>query len=138
MTTTSTTTLATPLIRAGNVAFEASSVESSADVDEPCRLIGGASGTRAKALGAGYTMLVDSESALAPFASRPHRGELTALDATTIRSRYTEVERFDDLRRPLDPGELFANPAVGSVLGRPAGHMTPITSTNLPTRSSDV
>ena len=57
------------------------------------------------------------ERALAPFEPRPHWGKLTSFDAATIRSRYSNIEHFDELRRSLDPSRAFDTPALRSVLG---------------------
>lgn len=57
------------------------------------------------------------ERRLDPFEPRPHWGKLTSLDATTIRSRYPMIERFDVLRGSLDPEGAFDNDALGCVLG---------------------
>lgn len=56
------------------------------------------------------------ESALAPFAPRPHWGKLTGFTASDIRPRYARMTEFDELRAELDPDGTFANPAVERLL----------------------
>lgn len=62
-------------------------------------------------------VLAALERALAPFEPRPHWGKLTSFDAATIRSRYPNIEHFDELRRSLDPSRAFDTPALRSMLG---------------------
>lgn len=56
------------------------------------------------------------ESALAPFAPRPHWGKLTTLDPTSIRACYPAFASFDALRRDLDPAGTFLNAGMQRLL----------------------
>jgi alditol oxidase len=56
------------------------------------------------------------ESALAPFAARPHWGKLTALPPSTIRERTPMWSDFASLRQTLDPSGTFLNPYVSRLL----------------------
>ncbi len=62
-------------------------------------------------------VIAQLEQQLAPCDPRPHWGKLTSLDAVTIRSRFPKIERFDALRRSLDPQRVFDNPTLRSMLG---------------------
>ena len=62
-------------------------------------------------------VLATVESALQPFAPRPHWGKLSTLSGDVIRSR---VERMDDFERLLaewDPGRKFRNDYLEEILG---------------------
>lgn len=48
---------------------------------------------------------------------RPHWGKRHFQTATTLRERYPDWERFQTVRRRLDPGERFANAYIKRVLG---------------------
>jgi L-gulonolactone oxidase len=48
---------------------------------------------------------------------RPHWGKRHFATAATLRPLYPDWERFQDVRRRLDPGGLFANAYVERVLG---------------------
>jgi xylitol oxidase len=54
------------------------------------------------------TTLALLERVLEPFAPRPHWAKLTMMEASSIRSRYPDADRFDALRLELDPDERFA------------------------------
>jgi FAD-linked oxidoreductase len=48
---------------------------------------------------------------------RPHWGKLHYLDRDTLATRYPQFEQFVELRERLDPGRVFTNTYLDSVLG---------------------
>ena len=61
------------------------------------------------------------ESALAPFAARPHWGKATEMDAAALAPLYPRWDDFLALRERLDPRDVFVNDWLTEhVLGRPA------------------
>ena len=54
---------------------------------------------------------------LAGFEARPHWGKLHTLTAADLSPRYPEWERFQSVRRRLDPEGLFTSPAIERILG---------------------
>jgi len=54
-------------------------------------------------------VLVDLESALAPFAPRPHWGKVFLADAATLAPRYERLADFAALAERLDPRSAFRN-----------------------------
>lgn len=54
---------------------------------------------------------------LASTEARPHWGKLHTLTAADLALRYPEWERFQAVRRRLDPGGLFTSPAIQRLLG---------------------
>ena len=58
------------------------------------------------------------EDAMNGFEGRPHWGKRHFQTAATLAPRYPEWERFQAVRRRLDPDGVFANPYVQRVLGR--------------------
>ncbi len=61
-------------------------------------------------------VLAIMESALAPFAPRPHWGKLSTLDGTTVRSRFERLDAFEQLVNEWDPAEKFRNAFLDQVL----------------------
>lgn len=57
------------------------------------------------------------ESALEPFAPRPHWGKLTTIDAGTVGSRYERLGAFNELLGAWDPIGKFRNDYLGELLG---------------------
>lgn len=57
------------------------------------------------------------ESALAPFAPRPHWGKVFTTDPAVVRSSYPRLDDFVALRDELDPRRRFANAFVDRYLG---------------------
>lgn len=49
------------------------------------------------------------EAQLAPFAARPHWGKIFTMDASTLKSRYPEMQRYNDLAAKLDAEGKFRN-----------------------------
>ncbi|HYQ84839.1 MAG TPA: D-arabinono-1,4-lactone oxidase, partial [Rubrobacter sp.] len=65
-------------------------------------------------------MLVQLESALAPFEARPHWGKLFNADAATLAPLYERMSDFVRLVERLDPRGAFRNPWLKArVLGEP-------------------
>jgi alditol oxidase len=65
-------------------------------------------------------MLVQLESALAPFGARPHWGKLFNADAATLAPLYERMSDFVRLVERLDPRGAFRNPWLKArVLGEP-------------------
>lgn len=54
---------------------------------------------------------------LAGTEARPHWGKLHTLTAADLAPRYPEWDRFQKLRRRLDPNGVFTSPAIERVLG---------------------
>ena len=59
----------------------------------------------------------DVEAAMAEFGGRPHWGKRSFLGAAELAPRYPEWERFQAIRRDLDPAGRFANAWLENVLG---------------------
>jgi L-gulono-1,4-lactone dehydrogenase len=57
------------------------------------------------------------EAIMDELGGRPHWGKRHFQTAATLRSRYPEWERFQEVRRQLDPGGRFANDYIDRVLG---------------------
>jgi FAD/FMN-containing dehydrogenase len=57
------------------------------------------------------------EAALSALGGRPHWGKRSFLTAAELAPRYPRWERFQALRRRLDPGGRFANAWLRDVLG---------------------
>jgi FAD/FMN-containing dehydrogenase len=55
--------------------------------------------------------------ALRPFSARPHWGKLHYLDAERLREIYPEFERFQAVRRAMDPAGLFLNDHLRALFG---------------------
>jgi L-gulono-1,4-lactone dehydrogenase len=69
---------------------------------------------------------------------RPHWGKRHFQTAATLRSRYPDWDRFQAVRRRLDPGGRFANAYVERVLGAPApSRSTHAGSSSAPSDSDD-
>jgi L-gulonolactone oxidase len=56
---------------------------------------------------------------------RPHWGKIHYQGEDTLRGLYPEWERFQALRRTLDPDECFANSYLTHVLGKPTQRAGP-------------
>jgi FAD/FMN-containing dehydrogenase len=57
------------------------------------------------------------EPLCAEVGGRPHWGKLHAQTAETLAPRYPQWEAFAKVRERLDPGRVFANAAIGRILG---------------------
>ncbi|THV28705.1 D-arabinono-1,4-lactone oxidase [Glycomyces paridis] len=57
------------------------------------------------------------ETALAPFAARPHWGKLFSMPIGEVRSRYPRMGDFEKLRERVDPEGKFANHFSTAVVG---------------------
>lgn len=65
-----------------------------------------------------YFEAVEAEwLALAGVGARPHWGKLHTLTATELAPRYPEWDRFQTVRRRLDPNGAFTSPAIERLLG---------------------
>ncbi|HEX2785813.1 MAG TPA: FAD-binding protein [Ilumatobacteraceae bacterium] len=62
-------------------------------------------------------VLADLESALAPFAARPHWGKLTTIGSRDLHSRYERLAAFGELLDEWDPSRKFRNAFLDAVLG---------------------
>lgn len=62
-----------------------------------------------------FLKAVDEE--LRVFGARPHWGKLHFLDRESIRDLYPDYERFQDIRRRMDPYDLFLNPHLANLFG---------------------
>jgi xylitol oxidase len=62
-------------------------------------------------------VLAHLESALEPFAPRPHWGKLTTVSGSVIRSRFERLARFATLVAEWDPTRKFRNAYLDDVLG---------------------
>ncbi len=74
------------------------------------------------------------EAIMDELGGRPHWGKRHFQTAATLRERYPEWERFQAVRRRLDPEGRFANAYTDRVLG-PVGHET-CPRTTPPTRGT--
>jgi FAD-linked oxidoreductase len=70
------------------------------------------------------------EAIMDELGGRPHWGKRHFQTAATLRERYPEWERFQAVRRRLDPEGRFANDYIDRVLG-------PVSPANLPPAGSD-
>jgi alditol oxidase len=61
-------------------------------------------------------VLARVESALAPFAPRPHWGKLSTLDGETMRSRYERLAPFGEVVAEWDRDQKFRNAYLDAVL----------------------
>lgn len=61
-------------------------------------------------------VLAIMESALAPFAPRPHWGKLSTLHGATIRSRFERLDAFEQLLNEWDPTGKFRNAYLAQAL----------------------
>jgi L-gulono-1,4-lactone dehydrogenase len=61
------------------------------------------------------------EAIMGELGGRPHWGKRHFQSAATLRPRYPDWDRFQAVRRRLDPAGRFANAHVERVLGAPAG-----------------
>jgi len=59
------------------------------------------------------------EEIMSDYGGRPHWGKIHFQSADTLRALYPEWERFQAVRRALDPEQRFANPYLIRVLGSP-------------------
>jgi L-gulonolactone oxidase len=57
------------------------------------------------------------EPLCAEVGGRPHWGKLHTQTAETLAPRYPQWEAFAKVRERLDPGRVFANAAIGRILG---------------------
>ncbi|CDX35506.1 D-arabinono-14-lactone oxidase [Mesorhizobium plurifarium] len=57
------------------------------------------------------------DEALQPFSARPHWGKLHFLDRNRIESIYPDFERFQKVRKEMDPDDLFLNPHLSDLFG---------------------
>ncbi|WP_338811432.1 D-arabinono-1,4-lactone oxidase (plasmid) [Agrobacterium leguminum] len=57
------------------------------------------------------------DEALQPLAARPHWGKLHFLDRARVRALYPEYNRFQAVRREIDPANLFLNPHLEALFG---------------------
>ncbi len=62
-------------------------------------------------------VLARVESALEPFAPRPHWGKLSTLSGSIIRSRFERMDAFEELVTEWDPAQKFRNAYLANVLG---------------------
>ncbi|MBX3567794.1 MAG: FAD-binding protein [Rhizobiaceae bacterium] len=57
------------------------------------------------------------DEALRPFFARPHWGKLHFLDRGRVERLYPDFERFQKVRREMDPDDLFLNPHLAHLFG---------------------
>lgn len=57
------------------------------------------------------------DKALQPLAARPHWGKLHFLDRQRVEALYPGYERFQRVRREIDPNDLFLNPHLSALFG---------------------
>lgn len=62
-----------------------------------------------------FLKAVDEE--LRQFSARPHWGKLHFLDRDRVRDLYPEYDRFEAVRRRMDPHGLFLNPHLAKLFG---------------------
>ena len=62
--------------------------------------------------------LRDVEAIMDDFGGRPHWGKRHYQTATTLRPRYPEWDRFQQVRARFDPHGVFSNDYTSRVLGR--------------------
>ncbi|MEA3184434.1 MAG: alditol oxidase [Ilumatobacteraceae bacterium] len=62
-------------------------------------------------------VLARLESALAPFAARPHWGKLTTMSGATLRTRFQQLGAFSEVLARWDPSGKFRNDFVDAALG---------------------
>jgi xylitol oxidase len=62
-------------------------------------------------------VLANLESALAPFAPRPHWGKLTTIGSADLHARFERLTAFGALLDDWDPSRKFRNPHLDAVLG---------------------
>jgi xylitol oxidase len=62
-------------------------------------------------------VLANLESALAPFAPRPHWGKLTTIGSGDLHARFERLAAFGALLDDWDPSRKFRNPYLDAVLG---------------------
>lgn len=60
-------------------------------------------------------VLARMESALAPFAPRPHWGKLSTVSGTVLRSRFEQLDAFEKLVDESDPTGKFRNHYIGDL-----------------------
>jgi xylitol oxidase len=63
-------------------------------------------------------LLVDLDTALAPFGARPHWGKVFETDRERLLAAYPRIPDFARLADRLDPGRKFANDLTSQWLGR--------------------
>jgi FAD/FMN-containing dehydrogenase len=57
------------------------------------------------------------DEALQPFSARPHWGKLHFLDRSRVERLYPDFERFQKIRKEMDPDDLFLNPHLSDLFG---------------------
>jgi len=70
------------------------------------------------------------EEIMRSYGGRPHWGKIHFQSEDTLRGLYPEWERFQALRRALDPEQRFANPYLTRVLGSPSQGEGPFRSSS--------
>jgi xylitol oxidase len=63
-------------------------------------------------------VLAEVESALAPFAPRPHWGKLSTISGEVLRTRFDRLGDFQRLADEWDPTRKFRNPYLDAVFSR--------------------
>jgi hypothetical protein len=57
------------------------------------------------------------DEALRPFSARPHWGKLHFLDRRRVERLYPDFDRFQKVRREMDPDDLFLNRHLAGLFG---------------------
>lgn len=57
------------------------------------------------------------DEALQPFSARPHWGKLHFLDRGRVEELYPDFARFQQVRKEMDPDDLFLNPHLADLFG---------------------
>jgi len=70
------------------------------------------------------------EEIMRSYSGRPHWGKIHFQGEDTLRGLYPEWERFQAVRRALDPAQRFVNPYLIRVLGSPAEGEGPFRSSS--------
>jgi FAD/FMN-containing dehydrogenase len=69
-------------------------------------------------IGRDYTPFLRAvDEVLRPFDARPHWGKLHFLDRERVQALYPEYERFQKVRREMDPENLFLNQHLSELFG---------------------
>nr|WP_302179833.1 D-arabinono-1,4-lactone oxidase [Burkholderia multivorans] len=55
------------------------------------------------------------DAALSPFKPRPHWGKVNFMDRARAQEAYPHLDRFIEVRRAMDPHELFLNPYLADI-----------------------
>jgi L-gulonolactone oxidase len=58
------------------------------------------------------------EDIMDDYAGRPHWGKLHYQTAETLAPRYPQWDRFQQIRRRVDPNATFTNPYLDRTLGK--------------------